>query len=85
MSGAIFQLETPINVIQAALAMSHSSPEALYPILRQVLDSSLRALDAMRRVLPKAEQERRFWSTSTRSSGSVGHFHRPAAVCRCRG
>ncbi|MEB4589802.1 nitrogen fixation negative regulator NifL [Candidatus Thiothrix sp. Deng01] len=60
LSGAIFQLETPINVIQAALAMSHSSPEALYPILRQVLDSSLRALDAMRRVLPKAEQERRF-------------------------
>ncbi|MBU0655026.1 MAG: nitrogen fixation negative regulator NifL [Gammaproteobacteria bacterium] len=60
LSGAIFQLETPINVIQAALAMPQSSPEALYPILRQVLDSSQRAIDAMRKALPKAEQERRF-------------------------
>ena len=33
LSGAIFQLETPINVIQAALAMPPSSPEMLYPFL----------------------------------------------------
>ncbi|MEZ5453827.1 MAG: nitrogen fixation negative regulator NifL [Thiothrix sp.] len=60
LSGAIFQLETPVNVIQAALSMPHSSPEALYPILRQVLDSSQRAIDAMRKVLPRVEQERHF-------------------------
>lgn len=60
LSGAIFQLETPINVIQAALAMPQSSPEALYPILQQVLDSSRRAIDAMRKALPKAALERRF-------------------------
>jgi nitrogen fixation negative regulator NifL len=60
LSGAIFQLETPVNVIQAALSMPQSSPEALYPILRQVLDSSQRAIDAMRKALPRAEQERHF-------------------------
>lgn len=58
LSGAIFQLETPINVIQAALAMPPSSPEMLYPILRQMLASSQRALEAMRTALPQAEQTR---------------------------
>lgn len=60
LAGAIFQLETPLNVIQAALAMPNSSPDALYPILRQVLESSQRAIAAMRTALPKAEQSRHF-------------------------
>lgn len=60
LAGAIFQLETPLNVIQAALDMQHASPDALYPILRQVLESSHSAINAMRMALPKAEQGRNF-------------------------
>lgn len=58
LAGAIFHLESPLNVMQAALTMPPSSPEMLYPILRQVMESSQRAIDAMRMALPKAEQGR---------------------------
>lgn len=55
LAGAIFQLETPLNVIQAALVMPPSSTEALYPVLQQVLESSYRAINAMRMAIPRAE------------------------------
>ena len=60
LAGAIFQLERPLNVIQAALVMPPSSPDALYPILHQVLESSQSVINAMRMALPKAEQTRHF-------------------------
>lgn len=60
LAGAIFQLERPLNVIQAALVMPPSSVEALYPILQQVLESSQSAIEAMRMALPQSEQARHF-------------------------
>ena len=58
LAGAIFHLESPLNVMQAALTMPPSSPDMLYPILRQVMESSQRAINAMRMALPKAEHGR---------------------------
>jgi nitrogen fixation negative regulator NifL len=60
LAGAIFQLEAPLNVIQAALVMPPSSTEALYPVLQQVLESSYRAINAMRMALPRAEHSPHF-------------------------
>ena len=61
LAGAVFHLESPLNVLQAALVMPPSSPEMLYPILKQVMESSQRAIEAMRMAIPKVEEGRQSW------------------------
>lgn len=54
LSGAIFQLQSPVNMIQAATGMLErgSNPEKTREVLDQVLLSGQQAMDTLRRALP---------------------------------
>lgn len=54
LSGAIFQLQSPVNMIQAAAGMLErgANPEKAREVLDQVLVSGQQAMDTLRRALP---------------------------------
>lgn len=54
LSGAIFQLQSPVNMIQAAAGMLErgSNPEKAGEVFEQVLISGQQAMDTLRRALP---------------------------------
>lgn len=58
-SGAIFQLQAPLNVIRAALSMPGGMPqgEGLRRVLSQLLDTGDRALQSMQAALPGVHTE----------------------------
>lgn len=59
LSGAIFQLQTPINVMQAAAGMLSrgTDPDRTREVLEQVLASGMQAMDTLRAALPAELQE----------------------------
>ncbi len=58
LSGAIFQMQSPINVIQAASMLSRGSdPDNTREVLEQVLDSGRQAMQTLRAALPAELQE----------------------------
>jgi nitrogen fixation negative regulator NifL len=58
LSGAIFQLQSPINVIQAASMLSRGTdPDKTREVLEQVLESGRQAMETLRAALPAELQE----------------------------
>lgn len=57
--GAIFQLETPFNVVRAAASMLDrgADPSKAREVLDQVLESGTRALETLRGALPESVEE----------------------------
>ncbi len=57
-SGAIFKLQVPLNVIKAALSMSDNSSERLREVLQQALESGNEAMESLHNSLPRPTSER---------------------------
>lgn len=59
LSGAIFQLQTPVNIIQAAVGMLDRGADSqkLREVLDQVLQSGQQAMDTLRGALPAETRE----------------------------
>ena len=56
-SGAIFKLQLPLNIIRAALAMSDSDVVHLRKVMEQALDSGEEAMESLHLSLPKPSSE----------------------------
>jgi len=58
LAAALFQMQGPLNVIEAALGMLESgvsNPEMLRPMLHEILSAGRRTVDTLRAAVPEAE------------------------------